>query len=134
MDLVRKDQPPVYAARITLVQLVEKTLQEHRNRYIVIDQALFREPAWDILLELFLAELKGERLSVSNACVSTNLPESTALRHLSNMEERGYIVRVRDENDRRRIYVELTQESLDRLRDYFDGISERWNFEIISDT
>lgn len=133
MNSVRLGQSPGHLSRITLTRLVEKTLHEHRSRYVVIDQALFREPAWDILLELFLGTLKGQRLSVSNACIATNIPESTALRHLRSMEERGYISRTRDEGDRRRIYVELTRDSIERLTQFFHDMAQRWGLEIIDE-
>ncbi len=69
---------------------------------------LFADPAWDILLDLFVADADGRRISVSSACGSAGVPRTTALRWLTMLEEQGLIDRREDAEDARRCFVEIT--------------------------
>ncbi|OYY68632.1 winged helix DNA-binding protein [Sphingomonas sp. 28-63-12] len=75
------------------------------------DAALFGEPAWDILLDLYSAGAAGREMSISTACSAANVPSTTALRHLGNLEERGLIERQADPEDRRRSIVKLSSKA-----------------------
>lgn len=70
-------------------------------------EGLFGDPAWDILLEIFIAENIGKRLSVTGACIGAAAP-TTGLRWLRRLETEGLVMREHDGQDRRRIYVRLT--------------------------
>ena len=79
---------------------------------------LFGEPAYDILLDLYICHHENRPVSVSDACHAADVPSSTALRHLKMLHERGFIRRLPDPNDRRRCYVMLEPQALcglDRL-------------------
>jgi DNA-binding MarR family transcriptional regulator len=69
---------------------------------------LFSDPAWDILLDLFAAYETGQRVSISSACIASNVPPTTALRWLAILENRGLIVRASDDTDKRRAFVRLS--------------------------
>lgn len=70
---------------------------------------LFGEPAWDILLDLFIAREAGRRVSVSSACIAADVPATTALRWLSALEQRGLVERQADPIDGRRVHVGLSE-------------------------
>lgn len=78
-----------------------------RARFLPID--LFGEPAWDLLLDLFIAGEEGKGVSITSACIASGVPSTTALRWIGVLEERGLIARVPDPEDGRRIYVSLTE-------------------------
>lgn len=90
-------------------------LDARRARLDIMPRELFGEPAWDMLLDLFIAHHEGKRISVSSACIASGGSATTALRWLSRLEALGLIVRVGDSADRRRIFIELTQETRARL-------------------
>ncbi len=69
---------------------------------------LFGEPAWDLLLDLFVAREAGRRVSVSSACIAAEVPATTALRWLAVLEKRGLVERRGDPCDRRRVDVVLS--------------------------
>ena len=70
---------------------------------------LFGEPAWDILLDLYIAHAEGKPVSVSSACIGSASPATTGLRWLAVLTEHGLIAREADANDHRRIMVQLTE-------------------------
>ena len=80
-------------------------------------QEMFSDPAWDILLDLFIAAHDGHRLSVSAVCVGARCPAATALRYLNLMSDLGSIYRVADAGDGRRFYIVLQPATFDRLLD-----------------
>ncbi len=83
------------------------------------DEALFGEPAWDLLLDLFIAAKEGKRVPVTSACIGAAVPTTTALRWLSLMEQRSLILREADPADARRVFVRLSADAYSRMVTYF---------------
>jgi DNA-binding MarR family transcriptional regulator len=77
---------------------------------------IFGEPAWDMLLDLFIANDRGQEVSISSLCHAAAAPATTALRWINVLEERGLIVRQRDPNDGRRVWLMLTPETLEKMQ------------------
>lgn len=84
------------------------------------NSALFGEPAWDMLLDFYIAELKGKALSVTDACIGSAVPATTALRWISILQESGLVAREEDPKDARRVYLHLTQHGSTLMQTYFD--------------
>ena len=82
---------------------------------------MFADPAWDILLDLYLAEIEQRRTVVSSLCVAANVPATTALRWMTSLIDRGMLTRRSDPLDRRRVFVELTAKASQGMRCYFDN-------------
>lgn len=70
---------------------------------------LFGEPAWDILLDLFIAKSRGRRVSVTSVCIASQVPATTALRWIGLLQSEGIIVRDSDDEDRRRAFLRLSE-------------------------
>ena len=119
--------PPV-AARVSIVdkQAFEKRVREmlklRRRRESCFGAELFADPAWDILLELYAAELAGQRVSVSSLCLGAAVPATTALRWITLLAKEGMIVRTRDPLDGRRVFISLTNEACAKLDEFFIAI------------
>lgn len=69
---------------------------------------LFGEPAWDILLDVFIALKSRREIQVSSVCIEAGVPSTTILRWLTRLELEGLIYRASDTVDGRRRYVRLT--------------------------
>ena len=108
-----------------LARLVKEILRSRRRREKVFGADLFGEPTWDILLELFAAELTQQRLSVSSACYASAVPPTTALRWVSRLERQGWVERSADRIDGRRFWLRLTDRASSELRQYFGRIAVR---------
>lgn len=99
---------------------MEAHLKARRLRQHFFDHELFGEPAWDILLDLYVTAGRTNRPSVSEMCIAASVPATTALRHLVMLERRKMITRQPDQTDRRRVLIHLspaTKEALDRFAD-----------------
>lgn len=106
-------RPEVSAERVRSV------IHARRLRSQYFPEDLFADPAWDIMLNLLGAEISEYRVPISNACMASAVPATTALRWLKLLERRGMIVRHSDPHDGRRVFVELTPETSVALRHYF---------------
>ncbi len=102
----------------TLAKAARKLIRERELRYAYFDRGYFGEPAWDILLDLFVAKLTRKMISVSSACIGAGVPPTTALRHLSSLVEKGDVIRKIDPHDGRRIYVILSDTATNAIRSY----------------
>ena len=115
-------QPRSYAgpsAKDATLAAVEASIAARKCRLKYFDTDFFFDPVWAIMIDLYRAELKGERLSVSSACYGSGVAQTTALRYVAMLEDRGYVERVPDENDKRRAFLRLTGSARDRLENYF---------------
>ncbi|QFT77818.1 winged helix DNA-binding protein [Erythrobacter sp. THAF29] len=83
---------------------------------------LFGEPAWDILLDLYVAEAEGKAVSVSSACIGSASPSTTGLRWLGVLSEAGLVAREHDPEDQRRVLVRLSAKGLEAMDRYFDEV------------
>nr|WP_232367435.1 MarR family transcriptional regulator [Altererythrobacter lutimaris] len=91
-----------------------------RKRASVFDnEELFGEPAWDILLDLYIAHAEGKAVSVSSACIGSASPPTTGLRWLGVLQEVGLLEREHDVRDQRRVLVRLSEQGVQRMEAYF---------------
>lgn len=102
--------------------LIEAFIAGRSLRGKFFDGDLLFDPAWSMILDLYRSYLKNERLSVTAVCIGSGVPETTALRYLRELEERGYVERIPDENDRRRIFSKLTKPTFEALTNYFASL------------
>jgi DNA-binding MarR family transcriptional regulator len=92
-----------------LATLARKIYQLRRTREKMSPvPGLFQDPAWDILLDLYLAKAQGKCISVKSASLACPVPATTALRWLWALEKANLVDRVPDKLDKRRSYVNLS--------------------------
>jgi hypothetical protein len=73
----------------------------------VFGRGLFSDPGWDVLLEVYACDLEGRKVSISGAIAAVEAL-TTGRRHLEDLEQRGFLERADDPNDRRRSWLALT--------------------------
>ena len=105
--------------------VVRDILQARLERNSHFPAHLFSDPAWDMLLDLYAAELAQIRVSVTSLCIASNVPTSTALRWISALEDEGLIQRDADPLDARRFFMSLTETASQAFRNYFSGTAGR---------
>jgi hypothetical protein len=106
------------------VELARQTYDDRRRRTKIFNnEELFGEPAWDILLDLFVAAKERRRVSVTSACIGSAVPSTTALRWIAILEREGILLREADPSDARRIYVKLSARGYSAMLEYFSQSS-----------
>jgi DNA-binding MarR family transcriptional regulator len=65
------------------------------------------EPAWDILLDLAVAQYWRRETSVTSLCIAADVPSTTALRWINGMTKAGLIVRRPCLRDGRRSFLAI---------------------------
>ncbi|TCM21996.1 DNA-binding MarR family transcriptional regulator [Novosphingobium sp. PhB165] len=106
------------------VELARQTYDDRRRRTKIFgSEELFGEPAWDILLDLFIAAKERRRVSVTSACIGSAVPSTTALRWITILEKQGLLVREADPGDARRVYVKLSARGYAAMLEYFASAS-----------
>lgn len=101
--------------RVDALSAAKSIVAFRRKRDGLLGDALFSDPAWDILLDLYIAHHEGSRVSVSSCCIGSSTPPTTALRWITILEKRGLVRRQADDLDRRRSYLQLTTATYDAL-------------------
>lgn len=99
-------------------EMIMSIIRARRMRGHFLDESLFADPAWDMMLELFHSELLHRRTTISSLCAAAAVPATTALRWLTTLVEKRICVRRDDPLDGRRVYVELTPEANQAMRKY----------------
>jgi hypothetical protein len=99
-------------------QEVRRAIRARRTRDQFFAAGLFEDPAWDMLLDLFAAELEGVRVSVSSLCIAAAVAPTTALRWITKMTDMGLFLRQPDPQDRRRAFMALSAQASEAMRGY----------------
>ncbi|KTE77984.1 DNA repair protein RadC [Sphingopyxis sp. A083] len=89
------------------------------RRQLLGNPELFGEPAWDMLVDLFIHQSRGQPLSMSSLCITAAIPTSSAMKLIQRLCDAGILARSPDAHDGRRSLVSLTPEVAHRLRAYF---------------
>lgn len=107
------------AGRLVLARLL---LDQRRLRREHLPEELFHEPAWDMLLSLYLAWHEGQTMNVKTLVGTTDAPVTTSQRWIDHLAKLGLVTRVVDPNDRRRIEVTLSGSGLQAIDGYLTAL------------
>jgi DNA-binding MarR family transcriptional regulator len=105
---------------------IASSIHDARKRRLnLFDALLFGEPAWDMLLTLFVARCRGEQLTTTRLCAATGSPRATGLRWIGLLSNQGLLQRLRAPKDARVTLIELTATGYALMRRYvIDGIAQ----------
>ena len=98
-----------------LIKMVKRVRAARRARVDFFDASLFGEPAWDMLLALYLASAEQYRLTITNLVNESEATATTALRWITRFEQLGLLLRRQNPFDNRSHFVELSSEALEKL-------------------
>jgi DNA-binding MarR family transcriptional regulator len=101
---------------------IRETIRARRLRDQYFGSGLFEDPAWDMMLDLFAAELERAQVSVSSLCIAAAVAPTTALRWIARMTEAGLFERQPDPFDRRRAFLGLSDRASLGMRNYVAAV------------
>jgi len=73
-----------------------------------LPQDLLVDPAWDMMIDLFIAAATGERLHVKDLILMSGESAASAMRRINRLQEAALLARDPDPTDHRRVHVGLT--------------------------
>jgi DNA-binding MarR family transcriptional regulator len=98
----------------SLRAVAERLYAERRRRDEYFPAALFGEPAWDLLLALFIAHDDGRHVSLSEAYKAAKIDPSEGPKLVDRLIASGLVTR----SHNRYNAILLTEHGMDRLGDY----------------
>jgi hypothetical protein len=104
--------------------LAAQLYKERRDRDHELPEAgaFLNEPAWDMLLDLFIASEEGRAVNVTSACIGACVPSTTGLRWVSQLLRVEMISRGTDPFDGRKGTLSLTRKTVAGMRRYLDRV------------
>jgi DNA-binding MarR family transcriptional regulator len=111
------------SGRYSRQELIGRARQQivHRKRRAQnFPKGIFGEPAWDMLLVLYVSDSFGPE-TIRDLRDQAGLTHSTALRWLDYLESQQLIVKKSHLTDKRSAYYELTERAREKLDQYFAG-------------
>lgn len=100
--------PPGSSSNDPTLEIARRLYRDRRLRAEHFKADIFGEPAWDMLLDLFIAAGERRQVSTSAACTGASVPAATGLRWIHGLEAKGLVGRTVDHRDARRVWVSLT--------------------------
>jgi hypothetical protein len=97
---------------------VEAMLSLYRKRAHVFVAELFGDLAWEVLLRLFLARLRGRQTRLSD--LADIGPQSTLARWAAVLQERGLVACALNRLDSSDLWIELTDSGAARMSALFE--------------
>lgn len=101
-----------------LMKQAQQEYQLRRARAPALPTSLLGEPAWDLLLDLFVHEAQGKMISTSSACIASGVPMTTALRYIKLLEAQELIQAVQNRSDERVRLLKLSPKGQQIMTDY----------------
>ncbi|MEA3065500.1 MAG: hypothetical protein QOJ27_1952 [Sphingomonadales bacterium] len=98
----------------TLRAVAERLYAERRKRDEYFPAALFGEPAWDLLLALFIAHDDGRHVSLAEAFDAAKVDQRSGPTLIEKLIASGLVARSHNRGNA----ILLTDHGIDRLSDY----------------
>ena len=91
---------------------------------------LFAEPAWDMLLDLFINRIRGARVSTTSLCLAAGVPQATGLRWIETLAQHELVRRFRAPDDARLKLVEITTKGFQLMRRFVSESVTRFDMPL----
>lgn len=108
--------------RDELISRARAVLHARRLRARHFNRVMFAEPAWDILLLLYLADTSEGRQTAGQLAELVETPLTTVLRWVGYLEKEYLVERKDHPTDRRIVFIRLTDKGRNALDAYLDEI------------
>ena len=104
---------------------IAMSIYRARRRRSKFFKVSFVEPGWDMLLDLFVASVRGRKVSVTSLCRAAEVSDETGLRWIEQLEGNGLVRRRTVSEDGRLLAVEISDAGFGAMRKYvLDGVTK----------
>ena len=109
-----------------LAIFAKRLLDLRRSRGRFLDPDMFGEPAWDMILALYIASIEQYRLKVTDLVNESRVPASTGLRWIRRLQEAGLIVRHENPLDGRINFLEISEGGIQKVSSLLEFAQPRY--------
>jgi DNA-binding MarR family transcriptional regulator len=117
-------RPASDISRTALVARAREEFGNRRRRSVIFQRSMFGEPAWDMLLALYILDVSGQRQTTGTLMHFSGAPITTARRWLDYLVENDLARRDHHPTDQRVLFVSLTAKGRDALDLYYSETVE----------
>ena len=115
----RRQEPPTRreadVGRTALIARAREEFENRRRRIATFGQSMFGEPAWDMLLALYILDVSGQRQTIGSLLDYSGTPPTTAKRWLDFLYAHDLVRREPHPTDRRTAFISLTAKAREKL-------------------
>lgn len=97
------------------VAAARRLLVARQNIAKIMPRNLFRDSAWDVMLELYIGTAENIDVYVKQAIIASGECPATAMRIITRLEKSGFLCRMGDPSDQRRVVVSLSRAGMDAM-------------------
>lgn len=108
---------------VSLDGLADALIQQRKTRKRFLPGSLFHEPAWEILLNLYVAHRRGAPLNVKHLVSLVDAPVTTSQRWIDQLVHMKLLNRVVDVQDRRRLEISLAPTAVQAMEQYLRSLA-----------
>jgi hypothetical protein len=113
---------PARRVKVALAAAIKAKEQRNARPKFLGNEDLFGEPAWDILLDLFIRQTREEKVSVRTGSIDDQTPATTTLRWFLVLEDHGLIAQKPDPDNSKRALLSFTPTGYEAMLRYFEAI------------
>lgn len=123
-EAVGMSQPPVLRGH-ELRRIACRILEFRRSRATFLNAAMLGEPAYEMLLCLYVSEGAGDPMTPARLAELTDVPHSSALRWIDYLVDKELVTREAHPSDRRATVIDLTPKGKQALDALLQALHEK---------
>ncbi|MCW0197633.1 hypothetical protein [Sphingopyxis sp.] len=108
-----------------LAAIAQSEFHNRRRRDSLIRYDLFAEPAWDMLLDLYIEQHRGQPVAVDRLCAAAGAASTTALRWLALLIEKELVIRSSSVEEDGIVRVALSERGIGEMERYLRDFLHR---------
>lgn len=108
-----------------LAAIARSEFHNRRRRDSLIRHDLFAEPAWDMLLDLYIQHHRGQPVAVDRLCAVAATAGTTALRWLGLLIEKELVIRSSSAGEDGAVRVALSDRGVSEMERYLRDFLHR---------
>ncbi len=106
--------------RLTTAELIKRAEELLRwSRFkantLGLNSGLFADSCWNMCLDVYICDLKEEKITVSSIAHSSGIPMTTAMRYINVMAEDGLLEKSPNPMDNRMVFIATTISGKDKI-------------------
>ncbi|WP_260923439.1 MarR family transcriptional regulator [Novosphingobium sp. 9] len=100
----------------SLLECAKRLLSSRQRIAKIAPRGLFRDSAWDMMLELFISSEQNTTIYIKQLMLVSGETAASAMRRIDRLAAANFLERIPDIFDHRRVVVKLTQRGKEAMK------------------